>query len=1361
MNRFKSLGSNGSGAFNVPRPIESPDKGCFALLDKLIGIRAQEKAIYSQGPSTRESSAAASSIHSQVGLVVNNNDPAHDSQTIFATQVPFAQEIHPIRRPNGVAQGSNNTGIESSTNPFDTPSQVTEAVGTPANGLAKTVESEKAQNAKVNIKSSINAPDLVRILNKRYEAKSTVTKKLATNNSVEASVFEEDKTAKPFHEQPKGTFIKAVGISVQQHMDQASGIFPSTEREAPMKLPSVNPRLATEPRGSYVHSTDDIFASPKSQGRSPKKRKLNDRISSRDIRISKDQEALLSRADSWLPAEPCQREPQANVPIALLKTFNQNADSRAKRSPKSREVTTDRVATLSNNEVRDTKASASDTESDIASEQWPLSPNRDQLPPDSSPVAINHSEGQSEVLEPCNSPALESPFVYLQANGATRNPLQERVGYGRSERNENTTDQMTRQVPSLSSIIKPSTQRPADRSSQDQTLQFTTGANEFHLPSETNVKSLDGPKNDFQPKDGVLSSEAIHSSASTADSEIEMTIPMPLHKSSQSQVHVAPPESFPSTAAQPKQPSTQVKRTPYPTVNTRDSSNPSFKERSRPDVAREYKASKGLFEERNAQIPSTASTFVSKSDSLSLSSHAVTDKGCTSYKTTLHSPSVEENSTFERSTVGAQTSRVEGEPVLKGMDGDSNLENLQRQELGNPSKPNNKALEGHSPKLSLHETLPAKRVLQADEDSVDGRHNSKRGKKRPSFFYPNRSGRRGEIPRPPALDMSRIPDDLPDPAISARQHREDWFAARRSSESSAARHSPISPLQGHIVSMSSLAGRSTKSNSGLTTPINADGAKMTQEDVFTNTTSTPVVEKDTRPYFANSPQRAAQELLIGMDVASSPKPNSVRMPHTTRESSISSNIEAQGITDAIGVPQYERKSDTRPAFEPTVAQGALQTSSSKVKAPQSSHTNVSAGVATHIVDSSVMFSRPERREAVPARLSSHTNNNVFSTLMPNKAIQVENIPLSQPTFENFKGAYPDYTGDIKHFLTFCRKIEKLWKLNRLHKSMWDDFLIRNKIDYVHHVQQCMEDGDDPMPYDKFYNDKISGPKYEQNFLTPQNLESIIYGSDDGRSVLSRDIGAASTPIKTSSSSMTSVTVTKAQTSMERTRKPAVIIDLTDDDRGDTTTLKKGSSPQSKYPVQLSSRRQVPWTTNSNAQTSSTPGAKLQSRMTQRHPAPPGSQALPWSTNQKNSLGDGRDAAYGRAQSSPGSIKISEVPPTIRLEELFADRKGKGKESWVDTTSSMPMKAPFKNPSADTRLEVQDQGSHPSWWQDEDAPFKTFVRSYLSIRPGNGNAFAKPEDIAWGERKYENEVRKLRHLNVLGWNLDPKQRAGAS
>jgi hypothetical protein len=90
-------------------------------------------------------------------------------------------------------------------------------------------------------------------------------------------------------------------------------------------------------------------------------------------------------------------------------------------------------------------------------------------------------------------------------------------------------------------------------------------------------------------------------------------------------------------------------------------------------------------------------------------------------------------------------------------------------------------------------------------------------------------------------------------------------------------------------------------------------------------------------------------------------------------------------------------------------------------------------------------------------------------------------PLS--VFESFKAAYPKYTGDIKHFQSQCIQMIKLDRDDKMvPKWQWDDFIIRNRTDYKEYALECVDQGEDPEPYHRFYKDKIRDTIYRKGII---------------------------------------------------------------------------------------------------------------------------------------------------------------------------------------------------------------------------------------------------------------------------------------
>lgn len=95
-------------------------------------------------------------------------------------------------------------------------------------------------------------------------------------------------------------------------------------------------------------------------------------------------------------------------------------------------------------------------------------------------------------------------------------------------------------------------------------------------------------------------------------------------------------------------------------------------------------------------------------------------------------------------------------------------------------------------------------------------------------------------------------------------------------------------------------------------------------------------------------------------------------------------------------------------------------------------------------------------------------------------------------FDRFKLSYPEYSGNIQHFTAICSKLQKRSGPSRgLHQALWDDFIIRHKIDYANYLQDCANKAEDPIPYDKFYEDEIEGARFINQVVTRKTLHEAL------------------------------------------------------------------------------------------------------------------------------------------------------------------------------------------------------------------------------------------------------------------------------
>ncbi|KAF2192108.1 hypothetical protein K469DRAFT_305666 [Zopfia rhizophila CBS 207.26] len=91
--------------------------------------------------------------------------------------------------------------------------------------------------------------------------------------------------------------------------------------------------------------------------------------------------------------------------------------------------------------------------------------------------------------------------------------------------------------------------------------------------------------------------------------------------------------------------------------------------------------------------------------------------------------------------------------------------------------------------------------------------------------------------------------------------------------------------------------------------------------------------------------------------------------------------------------------------------------------------------------------------------------------------------VRQTIFDRFKNMYPDYTGDTKHFVGQCRQILLLDQEDKMvPKWQWDDYIVRNRIDFKGYAFKRMEEGEDVGEYHRFYKDHIQTVIYNKGVI---------------------------------------------------------------------------------------------------------------------------------------------------------------------------------------------------------------------------------------------------------------------------------------
>lgn len=465
------------------------------------------------------------------------------------------------------------------------------------------------------------------------------------------------------------------------------------------------------------------------------------------------------------------------------------------------------------------------------------------------------------------------------------------------------------------------------------------------------------------------------------------------------------------------------------------------------------------------------------------------------------------------------------------------------------------------------------------------------------------------------------------------------------------------------------------------------------------------------------------------------------------------------------------------------------------------------------------FEKSDEQIAMPQRSQPDANFETAAVVVKSTSEHRKPETPSAPRniFDRFKLAYPAYPGDLKHFGAVCRKIKTLMGHDRmLHQFLWDDFIVRHKIEYAQHLRQCAEDADDAVPYEDFYKTDIKKPLYCNGLVTPQNLDEALFLSDTRSSVpRKRRINDTDTAIQPTRSAgiarqEPSLAPETSSTRVQKRSERRETIDLTLDEDHTIKTSEERSitPPMSSIPM---IRRSLPWmqTNTQNEQTGPqrlrrSPGGLIDVRLSAlKEPSDTPTRMDGKANRYRDVSTDGKsvretwgvgvhDVLESRYYDkiSPRHLQLmKDIANLVDLEEarrLIYDtihsraglRRGASKavtvadlETVLDALLTKKVKkvgSRVKEGATRMLADAPDvhqtcappqrrEGECPGeWWKDDNTPFKSFAKAYKSIKPGNGNSFVNdvPAKSEAGASQPGTRDKRMvkRAIDPLSWEL---------
>ncbi|KAI4166671.1 MAG: hypothetical protein LQ343_007856 [Gyalolechia ehrenbergii] len=874
------------------------------------------------------------------------------------------------------------------------------------------------------------------------------------------------------------------------------------------------------------------------------------------------------------------------------------------------------------------------------------------------------------------------------------------------------------------------------------------------------VSSVTQPKSSNQGK----SMAPVDQEASDSDSDIEMTVPLRLHDEDNAGTDLSFTQEVPASAFEPQEPFTQVRRTPYANGRERQNLTEAEQQSSAPEILSSPWKRRRIDDLGTAQrIGFNGSDDVQAVSPKSNYRQAPVRSAGGPFQT--HTSSIEE-------TISSKPARQEAlHSVSSAAD-----------RVSDTSSPVTNPAQVHQP--------------------TDRNGNLHRKFESPTLS-PYVSKRRKVHKSPSTFKFTQEEYPKEDPSITARRYRQEFFASRKNSRSKShtSLHEigpeiPSSPLDGRFAG--SAAPRYSKTSSEETN--SALGA----------------------PYDS----RDQPEILRSSPIQNGSK---TRQDLPTHENNIGHTDERLDGSSCV--------TSTPPNVEPIVSFPATDSNHhTSTRVPNVATVDESSLLLAQSIQSD-LHSVSTRLEGLPStEISQQTDRSAQAQSLPElmtPALSVVEIPqraspaIEGPTisqenppqpriYSRFKITYPDYLGTEEHFIGMCRRIHQLLKTDRMeHKSLWDDFIIRHKTDYPRYYQQCMDNAEDPKPYERFYREEIDEPKYSKRIVQPSTLGEVIPIDQAPLAAQGADLIATTTKLESPkvqvgapsaaspdhgerSGSIGSPTRSSAKPVLPRSA-PSLEIFLDEYEQLLVERQVKDSPERSTTLDQsdlLDSRETVDLTGDQSSSPTPAPHARLSEllsgRIGKRSP-----RKIPWQEHQPASkVGGNRDGTQDRhrqGSSKPPTLHLHATvePPTAtrsgshklaRSGSESGNRSGAAKAPRLEPQAKAPYqgslagRSPQRTSGALTPSRIKGRrptASSPSrpeppataldeWWKDENTPFREYVKLYQSITPGKGNAWAKQKGKPRARAAHEGEDKQagsgreespeLGSMDVMKWRL---------
>ena len=284
--------------------------------------------------------------------------------------------------------------------------------------------------------------------------------------------------------------------------------------------------------------------------------------------------------------------------------------------------------------------------------------------------------------------------------------------------------------------------------------------------------------------------------------------------------------------------------------------------------------------------------------------------------------------------------------------------------------------------------------------------------------------------------------------------------------------------------------------------------------------------------------------------------------------------------------------------------------------------------------------------------------------------------------------------------------------------MWDDFIVKHKMQYVQYIQQCAEDFQNPMPYERYYTTMVEAPTFIKGVVTARNLQEGINPSvptDESSEELIR-LESPEIEVSPSFEWPSSHKLLSSHSTPKRKSESFIpTIDLTLDDEPLEMPQRKQPKNNANRPVSSKKeRRSLPWVHEASEPPSNNRHAEGGQPQRKRDSLPSRSSLASHTPR----AGPSKARVSAIAAESPSQLQGS----TLLRQEVL---RGRGHDRTRNIQQSHSEAALFRDVDRPLDIELD-------WWQDRSTPFKQFVHNYTTIQPAKGNSYSSEADKERGK-----------------------------